>query len=155
MPSDPRSIYVNDGWNGWSDFLGSKSHPRFTKFIDYISARDFTRSLNLKSQKEWFEFAKSNDKPKNIPANPNEKYSGAGWVSWYDWLGKKPPPIHKKNRLKRTGKKRVELTDFTSARNFVRGLKLKNQASWKKYCKSGKKPDYIPANPYSVYKNDG
>ena len=47
---------MNDGWNGWSDFLGSKLHPRFTKFIDYISARlgsliQSQRSgLNLQSQ---------------------------------------------------------------------------------------------------------
>ena len=37
--------------------------------------------------------------------------------------------------------------DFESARNFVHELELKTTSEWKKYCKSGKKPKDIPANP--------
>ena len=37
---------------------------------------------------------------------------------------------------------------FKKARAFVRGLGLKSEAEWRDYCKSGKKPDDIPANPH-------
>jgi hypothetical protein len=42
--------------------------------------------------------------------------------------------------------------DFESAREFVKKLGLKNQKEWKKYCKSGKKPDDIPSAPWYIYK---
>jgi superfamily II DNA or RNA helicase len=44
---------------------------------------------------------------------------------------------------------------FEEAREFVRGLKLKDGYEWKKYYKSGLRPYNIPTNPGSVYKNSG
>ena len=41
---------------------------------------------------------------------------------------------------------------FEDARIFVRSLGLKGQKEWLAYCKSGKKPDDIPANAPLVYK---
>jgi len=43
---------------------------------------------------------------------------------------------------------------FTAARKFVHSLKLKNQKEWKEYCKSGKKPEDIPSNPWRTYKKE-
>jgi len=40
------------------------------------------------------------------------------------------------------------------AMEFVRSLKLKSQKEWIDYCKSGNKPDDIPADPNQTYKND-
>ena len=45
-----------------------------------------------------------------------------------------------------------EFRSFTSARRFVHKLKLKNQKEWGEYCKSGDKPEDIPATPWNVYK---
>jgi hypothetical protein len=42
--------------------------------------------------------------------------------------------------------------DFESAREFVRNLNLKTHKEWQECCKSGKKPDDIPAHPWDVYK---
>ena len=44
--------------------------------------------------------------------------------------------------------------DFESARKSVRVLGLQNDHDWKQYCKSGNKPDDIPANPHRFYKNE-
>ena len=44
---------------------------------------------------------------------------------------------------------------FEEAREFVRELNLKGQKEWNEYCKSGNKPDNIPANPNRTYKNKG
>ena len=42
--------------------------------------------------------------------------------------------------------------DFKSARKFVRKLKLTGNREWRKYCKSGNKPDDMPTNPWRSYK---
>lgn len=45
-----------------------------------------------------------------------------------------------------------EYRSFEDAREFVRKLRLKSAAEWKKYCNSKKKPEGIPAKPYRTYK---
>ena len=42
---------------------------------------------------------------------------------------------------------RANWRKFEDARAFVRGLGLKSSAEWREYCKSGKKPADIPADP--------
>jgi hypothetical protein len=49
---------------------------------------------------------------------------------------------------------RMKFRPFTEARDYVRNLGLKNQEDWRRYCKSGKRPRDIPANPQKVYKDD-
>ena len=44
---------------------------------------------------------------------------------------------------------------FEEARDFVHKLKLKGEKEWRAYCKSGQKPEDIPANPNQVYKQEG
>ena len=39
------------------------------KFRDFESAREFVIALNLKGQKEWYEYCKSGNKPIDIPTN--------------------------------------------------------------------------------------
>ena len=53
-----------------------------------------------------------------------------------DWLGTGTVATHLR-----------QYRSFKEARAFVRGLGLKSEAEWRDYCKSGKKPDDIPANP--------
>jgi hypothetical protein len=69
-------------------------------------------------------------------------YADDGWDGMGDWLG--------------TGRRRVTgWRTFTKACAFVHGLGLKSQREWFDYCKSGKKPADIPANPSSVYAKGG
>ena len=44
---------------------------------------------------------------------------------------------------------------FEGARVFVRGLGLKSQSEWHAYCKSGKKPEDVPARPDNTYIEEG
>ena len=50
---------------------------------------------------------------------------------------------------------RFSWMSFEEAKMFIHGLNLKNQNEWREYCKSNNKPNRIPANPNTVYKNDG
>ncbi len=48
-------------------------------------------------------------------------------------------------------RKETKWLPFEEAREFVRGLGLKSQKEWLKYCTSGKKPNNIPSNPARTY----
>jgi chorismate-pyruvate lyase len=139
IPSDPTRVYADAGWVSWGDWLGSKR--RIGGWRPFKAARAFARALKLKSQTEWWAYARSEKKPPDIPNAPYSRYADAGWVSWGDWLGTK----------RRIGGWRP----FRDARAFVRGLKLKSQMEWFVYVKSGKRPDDIPSNPQMVYADAG
>lgn len=44
---------------------------------------------------------------------------------------------------------------FTAARKFARGLGLKKQKEWQKYCTSGRKPADIPSSSDCIYRDSG
>ncbi|MDC0153551.1 hypothetical protein OAJ02_02320 [Nitrosopumilus sp.] len=114
------------------------------QFRDFESARDFVRKLGLQSQREWYEYAKSGDKPDDIPSTPQTVYKNKGWKNWGNFLG--------------TGTVAPQLqqhSSFHKAREFVRTLCLQSVQEWYQYCKSGDKPDDIPRNVSFVYKNKG
>jgi hypothetical protein len=44
-----------------------------------VTVRGGPRSLNLKSNKQWWAYAKSGKNPIDIPTAPNRVYADAGW----------------------------------------------------------------------------
>ena len=58
-----------------------------SSFLPFERARTYVRALKLKSQKEWVEWRKSDQRPVGIPSNPHTMYRDDGWVSMPDWLG--------------------------------------------------------------------
>jgi len=107
----------------------------------FEEARRFARGLGLKSPGEWFEYRKSGQRPPDIPSAPNVVYKDAGWIGWRDWLGYIPPE-----------RPRRDWRPFEEARAYVHTLGLKSQTKWREYCKSGEKPDDIPASAAWVYR---
>src|SRR5262249_5407091 len=133
IPAAPDRIYAGD-WVGWGDWFGTGTIASFLrKYRSFEKARAFVRDLKLKSQPEWREYCKSGEKPVDIPAKPHRSYAEAGWVGYGDWLGTGTIA----SRLR-------QFRSFAEARHFVHGLGLKSEAEWRKYCKSGEKPDDIP-----------
>jgi len=57
------------------------------KFRDFKKAREFSRLLKFKNKKEWEDWCKSPNKPKDIPILPNVAYKNNGWKNYKDWLG--------------------------------------------------------------------
>ena len=53
----------------------------------FEEAREFARSLNLKNYREWYQYAKTDERPNDIPSNPFEAYKNDGWKGYPDWLG--------------------------------------------------------------------
>lgn len=143
IPSNPNLAYAKVGWAGMGDWLGN-GNVRRGGWRPFSKARSFARSLRLKSEAQWRAYCKSGKKPNNIPKTPNEVYAQSGWAGMGDWLG----TGNVANRYR-------QYRSFSNARIFVRGLKLKSEAEWRSYCKSGKKPADIPAAPAHVYANAG
>jgi superfamily II DNA or RNA helicase len=111
------------------------------EYQSFEEAKKFLRSLDLKNQKEWQKYCKSGKKPDNIPYHPDRAYKDQ-WKGFGDWLG--TGTIATQDRI---------FLSFDEARQFIRSLGLKNQQEWRKYLKSGKKPDNIPSEPAQVYKD--
>ncbi|MDC0153545.1 hypothetical protein OAJ02_02290, partial [Nitrosopumilus sp.] len=141
IPVDPAKVYKKE-WKGWGDFLETGIFRYSGQYRPFKEAREFAMSLNLKGQKEWFEYCKSGNKPDDIPSSLPGTYKNKGWTSWGDWLG--TGRVADKNKVFRP---------FEEAREFVRSLGLKNQNEWQAYAKSGNKPDDIPSSPPRLYKN--
>jgi 3-mercaptopyruvate sulfurtransferase SseA len=139
IPTSPQTVYAGKGWTNWSDWVGTDR----IGFLPCDEARDFVRALGLKSTREWRDYCASGNRPANIPASPNMAYPGKGWTTWSDWLG--------------TGKVRSngDFLPYDEARDFVRALGLKGTKEWLDYCKSGKRPLNIPANPQKAYAGKG
>lgn len=145
IPNNPRGTYKNSGWISMPDWLGTDNvHTQYREYLPYNEAKTIVRSFNIKSVSAWRTFCKSNKLPKNIPTAPNEHYKISGWIDWNDWLGNRNKSPHDYNFL-----------PFISAKKIVRELNFKNIHEWYAFCNSGKRPDNIPSNPSSYYKNDG
>jgi len=144
IPSVPRNTYKNKGWIGYGDWLGTGNvRPQDIQFRDFESARNFVHSLGLKSQTGWRKYAKSHLKPSDIPSFPSRPYK-KHWKGWGDWLG-----------TGRIATFNIQFRDFESARKFVHSLGLSNYTQWRDFSKSNKKPLDIPAGPDRTYKNKG
>ena len=145
IPTSPDKIYINSGWNGMGDWLGTGTiAPRLRVYLPFNTAIIFVRSLNLKSWVEWIEYSQSGKKPENIPTSPHIVYKDEGWKSMGNWLGTES--IADQLRI---------FLPYEKAKTFVHSLNLKGQLEWNNYCKSGEKPIDIPQAPYKTYKNLG
>jgi hypothetical protein len=105
----------------------------------FTEARAFARGLGLEGKTEWWAWSKSEQRPSDIPSNPDDTYRDDGWISWPDWLGNE----------------RVAWRSFTEGRALARGLELKGQRGWKVWRKSGQRPSDIPSSPDQTYRDDG
>jgi hypothetical protein len=106
-------------------------------FRSFEDAREFARSLGLNGFEEWRKFIKSDKRPDDIPAMPNNVYY-LKWSGWRDFLGPRP----------------TQFRSFEDAREFARSLNFKTTTDWNIWKKSGKRPKNIPSNPHNIYKDE-
>jgi hypothetical protein len=115
-----------------------------TRWRPFEEARAFAQDLRFKSQGQWYAWAKTDERPPDIPYNPGEIYTAHGWAGWGDWLG--TGYVANRKRLYRS---------FEEARAYARNLGLKNGAAWVAWAKSDARPPDIPANPAGHYRDKG
>jgi len=153
IPASPNMVYRE--WISCPDFLGNGMVEHNDKIYEpFEDARNFARSLHLKSVDQWFRYCNGEaffnlpTRPENIPVFPYIVYKRHGWRSWLDFLGTAG------------AKHLMKIRDFESAREFVRELKFKNHKEWQSYCRGeminrAPKPDDIPQSPDRVFKDCG
>jgi superfamily II DNA or RNA helicase len=108
----------------------------------FDDARNHARSLHLKNSFQWKIYARSNERPPDIPVHPAYIYR-RDWRGWKDWLGRgRSPPIRKTQ-------------GFAKARAFARSLGLKSFADWRAFARSSRRPEDIPTQPWKRYRNKG
>ena len=145
IPGDPHKIYHNSGWSGWGDWLGTRNlAPKDRNFRPFDDARCFVQSLNLKSLKEWATWAKSDDRPQDIPSAPNKTYKQNGWVDWGDFL-----------RTGTLASQKILFKPFNEAQSYAHSLNLKSEKEWRLLSKKRKFPQDIPAKPDRTYAKFG
>jgi ribosomal protein S19E (S16A) len=145
FPSYPDQTFKQDGWKTMGDWLGTGSIAFFLReYRPFEEAKDFVHKLKLKSREEWLDYCKSGHKPEDIPSNPDKTYKNDYWKGFGDWIGSGTVANHLR-----------EYKSFEEARDFVHKLRLKSQKEWQDYCKSGNKPETIPASPDKTYKQNG
>ena len=143
IPSAPNKTYRVDGWISWPDWLGYETTraPRGI-MLPFTEARAIVRKLKMVRQEEWREWSKSEQRPSNIPTNPDKMYRSDGWISMPDWLGYDGRAVGK-------------MLPFPVAWAIVRKLELRSNNEWMAWSKSGQRPFNIPSNPHQVYRDDG
>ena len=86
IPKNPAQAYRKKGWVNFADFLGTRVIANKRTFRSFAEVRDFARSLNLGSKKEWLQWIETNQ-PLDLPKWPNHFYKDVGWKGWNDFLG--------------------------------------------------------------------
>jgi hypothetical protein len=95
LPSNPRKLFLNSGWTGWGDFLGTGSVKRWTEHshrvlfdrkMTYEQAKRIMKPHGLRGIDEFVEWFKTN-KNFGVPSEPARVFGKKGWVSWIDFLG--------------------------------------------------------------------
>lgn len=141
IPSNPETVYKDTGWTGYRDFLGYKI-KRGNNFLPYEEAQKITSELGLQSQQEWRDFAKTDEKPVDIPSRPEKVYKDIGWTGYRDFLRYE---LKVKNNF----------LSFDDAQNITTKLGLKSEREWREFSKTEGKPINIPSRPEKVYKDSG
>jgi predicted helicase len=142
IPSDPSRVYKKS-WVSWGDFLGTfRVAPGKKNFRSFEDAKRYVKSLGIKTKTQWEEYAKSKNRPKDIPYSPEIHYKKE-WKYWGDFLGTKFIPYNLRNNM-----------SFENAKKFASTLKIKTKEEWEKYVKSKNFPNNIPKSPYYFYKKN-
>jgi superfamily II DNA or RNA helicase len=155
IPAIPRQSYLNQGWIGYGNWLGTGRIANFNKvYRPFKEARAFVQALQLKGVNEWFNYCKGElpekgTLPIDIPTAAHNTYATQGWKGYGDWLGN--GKIANFNKVYRR---------FEEARAFVQSLNLKNENEWRIFSKGqllekGALPNDIPASPHNTYANKG
>ena len=109
-------------------------------WMPFEEAREYVRSLNLLTWKNYTEHFQKGILPKNIPSKPWNTYRNLGWLNIGDFLGSKNQSNIGRNYL-----------SFHDAKFFLTPLKLKSRQDWIQYCLDNGKPDFLPINLHKIY----
>ena len=136
---------------------------------EFKVAREYVRSLTLKSYNEWEELINTGEvQDANIPGNPDTVYKNHGWKGWNDWMGIEEPEKNENTSLDRLFDKnskeslwstheRSKWLNFNEAREIVREFGFEYEDEWRlfvegKFTNRKALADNIPRDPDQIYR---
>jgi hypothetical protein len=112
---------------------GAEIVPRGGKKRDwppFEEVRKVARSLKFKGSADYFA-----NRPRDLPAYPDDIYKKSGWIDWSDFLGR--------------GRQRCHWPTFDEARSLARSLKFKTRSDY--FYNRPKKS--LPSDPEFTFKD--
>lgn len=131
LPKYP-NIKFKKFWISWNHWLGNDS--KFCgnkKILKYEKAIVISRSLGLKTKKEWEDYMFDN-KRIDLPRRPDKFYEE--WVSWSDWLGNDSRSDRKFPKIEEC-KNILKSNNINTKNEYLNSYKVLN----------------LPSNPLSKY----
>lgn len=101
----------------------------------FEEAREYVRSLALKSVYEWYEYCKSNDFKESIPKSPAYVYKEKGWRGVGDWIG-----------TDRIASQNIKYLSYSDAQKFMFDNNIKTEKQWRVF----RKKNNIENIPYKI-----
>jgi hypothetical protein len=109
------------------------------KWLNFIDAKIFVKTLNIKNSREWILYKKN--LPKNLPKSPNNVYAKE-WISWSDFLG---------NSNVSSIKRKLNYVSYVDAKNMIQEFKFNRRKEFLDFYKD-KNIKEIPGRPDIFYK---
>jgi hypothetical protein len=138
VPKTPMHVYANElkgkGLGYWYGTNKKSNHDIVWR--PFKEAREFVRKLEFQNTEEHNKWAKTEQKPQNIPTAPKRIY--AEFSTMEDWLGNKER------------KKNVYLNYF-EAKKWAKSKKILTGAMWQNLSSQNKIPKNIPKAPGQFY----
>ena len=145
IPAHPERKYKNQGWLGWSDWLGTNNIANSKKkFLSYIDASTLVKKIGVKTNAEFDELSYSRKRELRLPSNPDKQYKNSGWNGWREFLG-----IRTKSNFDK------EFVSFENAKKFTKKHMFKSYKAYVNYVNTHGFSDKYPITPYNIYKNEG
>lgn len=64
-----------------------EAYSRAYEFVNYEECKKLIEKIKIKSKRKWDKYWKENERPDNIPYQPDKVYKNKGWISWGDFFG--------------------------------------------------------------------
>ena len=148
FPSNPQKTY-KDRWKGWGNFLGTGNiSNRKRKWMSFDKAKAFIQSQKIRTRKQFQEWSKSEQRPKDFPSHPQKTYKNR-WKGWGNFLGTGNISTRKREKGK--------WMSFDKAKTFVQQLGITNLKDFFEEMKNNSDifPENFPPNPKAFYTNTG
>ena len=132
--------YYKEDWVSWGDFLDTGRASDIQKhenFLPYLEAKDFLKKFQFTSEKDFYEWAKTDQRPDFIPASPRKTF-GKAFVSMGDFLDN--GNIHSK-----------EFLSYEKCIELIRPLSFHSPLEYTNWVQKNRDKYTVPAHPWEIY----
>ncbi|XRA99258.1 methyltransferase [Pycnococcus provasolii] len=155
IPSNPNRTYEGKGWESWPDFLdparaGVRAQGAADRYRSFEDAREYMHAqADVLTRDQWRDWCRDDNRPEDIPGDPQAYYAGKGWESWPDFLD----PARAGVRVQGAADK---YRSFEDAREYMHAqADVLTLQRWHAWCRDDKRPKDIPSNPNKYYAGKG